>query len=186
MSDIQITATSEQIEKAMQMLESIPGSAEKALSLALNRSLEATKTEAVRAASQEYTAKQKSIRPLIKLKKSGAKSPEAEISSVGRRINTMEFKVAPKTDTTGNKRKPIRVQVKKGGGATLTRSFVHDGRVFTRIGSTGKHIRPLYSPAVPQMLNNEHVVERTEKKAVETVEKRLDHEVGRILDKAVK
>ena len=183
---IKITAANEQIEKAMQMLEGIPGGAEKALSLAINRTLDSAKTEAVRAVSDEYTIKQKNVRPTLRVKKSNASTLEAEIISEGSNINLMEFKVSPRTDTTGNKRKPIRVQVKKGGGDTLTRAFVWNGNVFEREGNTRLPISRLFGPAAPVMLNNEQVVERVQKKAVETVEKRLDHEVGRLLDKAVK
>lgn len=186
MSDIQVTATSEQIEQAMRMLEGIPGGAEKALSLAMNRSLDSAKTEAVRAVADEYTVSRKNIRPTMRVKKSNASNLEAEIVSTGASLPLMEFKVAPRSDTTGNRRQPIRVQVKRGGGDTLTRSFIHAGRVHERIEETRLPIRPLSGPAVPVMLNNEQVVERVERKALETVEKRLDHEVGRLLEKAVK
>lgn len=186
MSDIQITAKSDEIEKAVKMLAGVPGGAQKALSLALNRSLDSAKSEAVRAVAEEYTVKQKQVRPTMRAKKSSASNLEAEIVSTGASLPLMEFKVAPRSDTTGNRRQPIRVQVKKGGGGKLTRSFIHKGRVYEREGETRLPIRPLSGPAVPVMLNNEQVVERVEKKAIETVEKRLDHEVGRLLDKAVK
>ena len=184
MSDIKITATSEQIEKAVKMLTGVPGGAEKALSLSLNRALDSAKTEAVRAVAEEYTVKQKIIRPTMRVKKSSTSNLEAEITSVGGSLNLLaNFKVSPRTDTTGNKRQPIRVEIRKKG--TLTRSFVHKNHVWSRIGKERLPIRPLYGPAVPVMLNNEQIVDRVTDKAIETVDKRIDHEISRILDGAV-
>ena len=185
MSDIKITATSDQIEKAVKMLAGVPGGAEKALSRSINRALDSAKTEAVRAVAEEYTVKQKQIRPTMRVKKSSTSNLEAEIVSTGGSLNLMEFKVTPRSDTTGNRRQPIRVQVKRGGGGKLTRSFVHSGRVYEREGESRLPIRPLSGPAAPVMLNNEQVVDRVTDKAIETVDKRLDHEINRILDGAV-
>ncbi|MGG1391277.1 hypothetical protein ABE386_26690, partial [Brevibacillus brevis] len=43
-------------------------------------------------------------------------------------------------------------------------------------------IKGLYAPAVPQMLDNEKVRKSIQNKMLETLDKRLEHEIGRVLD----
>ena len=178
-----IKATSKQIEKAEKLLAGIPGGAEKALMRALNRAIESAKAEAVRAVGDVYTAKPKTVRAGIFLRKASPKKLEANLVSSESNLRLKEFKVSPKADTTGNKRRPIRAEIKKGRQLDdLERAFVWDGHVYEREGDYRIPIRPRFGPGVPIMLNNDAIVDRVMEQAVKSVDKALEHEIEHILD----
>ena len=55
--------------------------------------------------------------------------------------------------------------------------------VYERIGVERFPVRELYGPATPQMMySNEDVLDEIEEKMAETYEKRIDHEILRVLN----
>ncbi|MBR1487091.1 MAG: phage tail protein, partial [Synergistaceae bacterium] len=81
--------------------------------------------------------------------------------------------------------KGIRGAVKRDGIKSIPDGFlVNRGgkyKPFTRTGTGKWSIKSLVSPAIPQIVKNEEIVKIVEQKAVERFEKRLDHEVMRML-----
>ena len=52
-----------------------------------------------------------------------------------------------------------------------------------RVSSRRLPLKQLYGPAVPSMVKNEEVIERIQKEATETLEKRIDAEINNILQR---
>ena len=93
-----------------------------------------------------------------------------------------------KFNTRVNGSGQVVTQVKRSGSAeTLNRAFSasmegHRG-VYERVGASRFPVRELYGPATPQMIySNEAVTDAVEEKMAETYEKRIDHEILRILN----
>ena len=169
---------------ARKRLAGIPGGVEKALVRAVNRAAAQSKTAAVRKAAEIYTAKGKDVRPTMAVKKATASSPEATITSRGPHLGLEHFKHRPTKDTTGAKRRRIRVAVKREGGLKpLGASFVWQGKIFRRKTTKSLPVSKLSGPSVPEMLGNEEVREAVETTANEVIARRIDHEAKRLLEK---
>lgn len=180
-----IEFTAEQIEKAERMLEHIPGAAPKAMARALNRAAESAKTEAGRKVRESYYVKSSDVSSTIKIYKASETDLNALVISRGNLMPLMKFRVTPRKPTP-NRKKPIVARVKRGSGGPIKHAFVarmnsgHIG-VFTRAGKQRIPINENYGPSIPEMLNSESVSAWVEQKATETLDKRLDHEISRIL-----
>lgn len=180
-STIKLTAD-KAMERAQKLLSEVPSGAETALMRALNRAAQSGKSQAVKEVRARYTVKAGDIRKTLTTTKATRTNLEAEIVSRGSPLSLAAFKHTPKTDTTGAARKRVRVAVKKEGGLKpLGQAFVWRGKIMQRIGKTRLPIEKKIGPAVPSMIGNPDVVEAIEEKTQETVVKRLDHEVNRIL-----
>lgn len=190
---IRITAD-KAFDRAKKLLSEVPGGVETALMRALNRAAQSGKAQAVREVRARYTAKAGAIRETLTNTRATLTNLEAEIVSRGSPLNLADFKHTPRTDTTGAARKRVRVSVKKEGGLKpLGQAFVFNGQIFSRTGkfivaTRGRHkdkrveqVEKKIAPSVPSMIGNPEVVEAIEEKTQETVIKRLDHEVNRIL-----
>ena len=178
---IKITAD-KAVERAKKLLSEVPGGVETALMRAVNRAAQSGKAQAVREVRARYTVKAGDIRKTLTTTKATRTSLEAEIVSRGSPLSLASFKHTPRTDTTGASRKRVRVAVKKEGGLKpLGQAFVWQGKIMQRVGKTRLPIEKKIGPAVPSMIGNPEVVEAIEEQTQETVVKRLDHEVNRIL-----
>lgn len=80
----------------------------------------------------------------------------------------------------------IFVSVKRGGGKKVARSFSLKGRFVAREGKERYPIKGLYGPAVPQLFENQEVMDTMEKRGSEILEKRLEHELDLILKGTLK
>lgn len=169
-------------ERAEKLLAGIPGGIEKATSRALNRALQEGRTAGTREATRRYTVKAKDVRPTFKMHKASGSNLEAELSSNGRSLPLSAFAHKPNSDTTGARRKQVRVGVKKGGLKPLGQGFIWQGRVMQRLGKSSYPIEQKYGLAVPVILNNEEIVDKVVETMGEAVDKRLEHETQRILD----
>lgn len=182
----QIEVKSNSIDKAIKYLSGVPGGFETAMMRASNRALQEGRTAAVREATKQYTVKARDIRPTFKMHRASKANLQASLESKSGRLPLSTFAHRPTTDTTGANRKQVRVSVKKGGLKPLGQAFVHDGRILQRLGRTSYPVQQKFGPAVPSMLDNDEVVDKVVETMAKSVDKRLDHEVGRILDGAVK
>lgn len=180
-----IELTIPQLDKLQRMLSEIPEKIPIVTARAINRSAEAAKTQAGRSTRETYHIKQKDITSTMKVKKAYPADLSAEIKSVGSVLELMKFKVK------ANKPLPTRgryavVSVKKGSSKPINGGFVvgmNNGHtnVFTRVSKKRLPIRGHYGPSVPQMLGNDNVTKAVEDKAMEELEKRLEHEIDRVL-----
>ncbi|MGN1369367.1 MAG: hypothetical protein ACI4WX_10890 [Aristaeellaceae bacterium] len=170
-------------ERAEQILAGIPGGAKKATGSALARAGNAGKTTAKRAVTEEYNVSpglfSAYTRNINHFKSEAGGGLSVVFGYQGRTIPLIHFVRSPGT--------PVHVSVMKGAGATLDHAFDanvngHFG-IFERVGKKRFPIKELYGPSTPQMMySNEAVLDKVEEKVVETFEKRLDHEISRILN----
>ena len=154
---------------------------------AMNRAVEQGRTAAIRCVTKEYTVKARTVRETMNIKKASKDDLKTELTSRGSRLPLRDFRHSPSTgDTTGSNRKQIRVAVKRGSMRPLENAFVYRGRIFQRLGSARLPVEQKFSNAVPVMLNNEKVVKAVTETMESAMSRRLDYEVKRTLDKAVK
>lgn len=171
------------MERAASLLSGVKNGYEVAVSRAMNRAAVSGRAAAVTTIREEYTIKASTVRRNFAISKASKGNLEAIVSSKGPNIPLVNYRVSPKTDTTGTKRKQVRVAVKKKGGLKpLGQSFVYRGRVLQRLGNARLPVREVYGPAIPLISGNNTVYENVEKTMREAFLKRLDHEVGYLLD----
>lgn len=180
-----VTVTKGQIEKARELLHGFPGATRKVLAKSVNRSITSVRTEAVRKTREIYTVKARDVRDTIHLTRSKPSRLTGVISSVGSALPLSSFDHRP-TTVNGKRRTPIRVTVKRGEHQALDRAFIArvggNKSIYERVGKKRMPIRKLYSLSVPQMIGNEGTVQSMADKARETMDKRLDHEIDRVLN----
>lgn len=181
-----IEVSAAQIDRAENMLKHIPKSAPKALARAINRAANSARTEAGRKARETYHINHKDVISTIRIDRATSMSLAAKVTSRGNTVSLAKFRVTPKQPAP--KRKiPISVRVKRGEGGPVKRAFVarvqngHLG-VFERAGKRRLPFQELYGPPVPVMLGSPTVRAWVEEKAAETLDRRLEHEIGRILE----
>lgn len=182
-----ITFDDSQKRRSELLLAGIRNGASKAASRAINRAILTARSESINKAREEYTVKAKDVRETLKISKATPRRPIAVISSLGAPLPLSSFQVSPKT-VNGKRRSAIRVSVKKGGRQSFDRAFIArpSGQidVYERAGKKRLPIRKLFGPSVPQMVGNPKVISHIADKAREMMDKRLDHEIGRLLDGA--
>ena len=109
----------------------------------------------------------------------------ALLKSRGELIPLDHFKYTPKQPRPKNPPKSLKVQVKKTGYKELFHAFVADingPKIWQRAGAPRLPIKRLMGPAIPQMLGQQNVREAVLQRAAETYNKRLDHEINRMLE----
>lgn len=170
-------------ERASKLLEGIPGGVEKATVSALNRALQEGRTAGVREVTNIYAIKAKDVRGAIELRAANKGDIEAEMFVSGTNLSLKRFAIRPNSDTTGAKRRQVRVARKKGRFETLDKGFVWRGHAFRREGNKRLPIEKQFGPSIPAMFGNDNVVDKVEDTMVKAVDKRLEHETNRILNK---
>lgn len=191
--EIRVTGVDE-IEKK---LGNLKNKAPTVLYRAINRAAQKAKTETKREVADKYYITQKEVSDTIHLTKASAAKLSAELTSKGGPIALSKFKVSPRKQVSRTKRGKVspavyKAGVEKAGGVKplsgdpkaffATMSSGHEG-VMERISSRRLPLKQLYGPAVPSMIKNEEVIERIQKEATETLEKRIDAEINNILQR---
>ncbi len=184
-----IVVTEKQTRLAQQMLGHIPGAVKKALAGAINRAAEGARTEAVRGATEQYYIGAAEVRGTIKISKAQSTRLISYVRSraTGRPLSL--FKVNPGKPATYWDRPDILkvATTKRGSLKPLSKAFVEIGRtsgnihVLSRVGRERYPLRIQYGPSVPQMLGQERIAGQIERRAMVTLNDRLDHEINRLL-----
>ena len=78
-------------------------------------------------------------------------------------------------------KKGIFVSVKKGQGGIIARSFSNNGTFMQRTSPSRFPIKTLRGPAAPQLFENPEVMEEMSRAAIQMYEKRVEHELGRLI-----
>ena len=176
MLDIKIDSS--ELERAKKLLANIPKAYQTAINHAINRTLESMKAEAVRQTTERYHAKASTIRKTLKVEKS-----RNALVSRGTRLKITDYQF-----------RPVRARAKNYYGAVRkSGSKNFPGAFFIRLGSAGKQypyirvgkgrwdIKAIFSPAIPQVLQNPETIDAMRTKAGEVFSQRLNHEVMRAL-----
>lgn len=178
---IKVEAVNSSIERAAKLLNGVPKGFEQALVSSLNRALLEGRTAGTREATKRYTVRAGIIRKTMAMHRASKSNLEAELVSRGRRLPLKQFKHKPVTDTTGAKRKQVSVAVRQGTLKPLGQGFIYRGMVMQRLGSNRLPIEQKFSISVPNVLNNEEIVDAIQERMGQSVEKRIAHETERIL-----
>ncbi|SMF88159.1 Prophage minor tail protein Z (GPZ) [Paenibacillus uliginis N3/975] len=151
----------------------------------INRATQRAKTETGRKVREKYVIKQKEVVQTIRIKKAASNKLQATLTSQGHSIPLIKFTVAPKRKLK-KAPKALKAAVYRGGvkkpipGAFIATAGTHLG-VFMRAGRKRLPIGELRGPAVPSMVGNEEVREHVQQVYGEEMEKRLPHELDRML-----
>ena len=181
---IQVAIDAKALKRHARRLDKIKGGAPKAMSLALNRTVRSGKTEVSKQARAIYLIKKRDLDATISTRTAGMRA-EVRSKHVGM-LPLYDFQVKPKRAFSG---RLLHEAVKKGGGGTLGRAFVgqmksgHAG-VFARATDKRLPIRELWAISAPIMISQEPVAEPAMEKMNEVFQKRMDHEIGRLLASA--
>ncbi|KZL88710.1 phage tail protein [Clostridium magnum] len=179
-----ITINATKVKEVEKELGQYKTKAPLALSRALNRAAANAKTNASKKAREKYNIKARDVNSTIKIAKASKGSLRAVVKSTGERLPLIKFKVSPPNPRPKKPPKVLRVAVKKGGLKELVGGFVasiNGNKVFRRTLKSRLPIEQLFGPAVPQMLGNVSVKEFIEGEAAKVFDKRLDHEIQRIM-----
>lgn len=174
------------LDRVTKLLAGISGGVYKAVGSALTRAAAAGKTAAKQPVTREYSISQSEFLSQTRNINHFARDTGGGLSVVfgfrGNVIPLMKF------NTRVNNSGQVVTQVKRSGAAaTLDRAFTaqmggHRG-VYERVGVKRFPVEELYGPATPQMMySNEEVMDEIEDKMAETYEKRIDHEILRVLN----
>lgn len=174
-----------QIEQAEKVLSHISGGVSKAASRAINRAVEASRAAAVTKIREDYYVAAGTVRDTMTIRRASPTNLFAMVRSSGKRMSLMAFRVRPAEPLKGGRRAIVKVAVKKTGYKPLRHAFVvrlkNSVGVFERTTKKRFPIKKLMGPAVPQMLGTDKVSSYVENKAQETLTKRFEHEVDRML-----
>ncbi len=164
---------------------------------ALNRTAQNIQSNIKKEVRQRYVIKASHIQEAIgKPKKATFQDLTITVKTRGGPIPLDRFKIKPGTASEQQRRRKLfNVTIKKGETKEMERAFVTDFvkrkkdgssavMAFRRTGKTRLPVERLFGPTIPSMINNEEVRENIMEEATNTFQKRLDHEIDRILKKS--
>lgn len=181
-----IEITNEQIERVNSILGGIKNAPNKAFYNTINRALSTVRSKSGKMIRETYQIKQKDIssNQNMKMKRASTSNLEGQIEFAGTMIPLIKFKVSP----TEPRKKSVSVSVLKSeGGKRLQSAYVANlGRygvgVFERMTSKRETSQQLFGPSTAHMMENTNVLQKVETAAQETINKRVEHEISRILN----
>lgn len=193
---MKIDLSNEIADKAAQAIETLGNEGKKAVAKALNRANAGVKTDASRVVRTRYNIKAGTIKESFTTgKRASSKGLMASTKSTGSRTPLIAFSASPARP--GGRKPPGGVSVKvRNTRKRIPGSFVakmkngHVG-VFKRSGDYGRNdsgdlekIEELHTLAVPQAIEWEEKAQgKISDMTAERFDKRLDHEIGRALEK---
>lgn len=180
-----------QKEQVARRLGDLGNKAPAVIARALNRAAIETRTKIIAQTREEYFVKAGDVRSTIRITKATSDRTRVIIKSRGAKIELAAFKVRPGMPSPKKPPQIWRVAVKKDGLKGLPGAFLVRGtstgklHVVTRVTPARYPIRTMYGPAVPQMigqnLSNREYARMVEVEAEKSFNKRLDHEINRLL-----
>jgi hypothetical protein len=179
---VALTVDSRQLAKLHRSLDHIKNGVPRALASAMNRALSTGQTTVKREIRKDYLIKAKDIPTKVKKASFGALRGEIRIEQG--MLDISKFKYLPKGVQRRKKKKPLFVQVKRGGGGIVKRAFVTASGVFQRIGAARLPIRRIIAIGAPIMATQPSVGPAVNKAMGDTLAKRIDHEIKRVLASA--
>lgn len=195
---VEIDTNVDEIEKK---LSEITDKSQLVMMRAMNRTVSTITTSVKKEVSARYFVSQKNVAKTLHIEKSTTGNLTASVISEGSKLGLEKFKVSPlrpvKLSKNG-KRTPgvYKAAIKKAGGlkpltgkniiGRKNKPFVaimsngHTG-VFFRETWDAYPIKSIMGPAVPQLAGKKEVMEKVNKQANETLQKRIEHELGRVM-----
>lgn len=178
-----ITIKVDHAEQLERLFSIAPKEAKIIMWRALNRAATAARTRASVSVRSRYIVKASDVKKRIKIRKATAANLSAQLRASGPVTPLMKFDVTPKFPDA----MPVRARVLKGSGRKpiqsgfVTRTNNGFVNVFTRVGQRRYPIKSRYGPSIPQMIGHEEPLEDITQRAQEILDKRLEHELSRLL-----
>ena len=176
-----IEVDSKGLEKVQKAMKEYPQDARAAMANALNRTASKTVSFTHEAVTDKYTAKRKSVKSTMNIKKARRNNLEAVVTSTDKRIKVSGFKYG-KTGTN----RIARPEIIRGQRKTSTsnpplfvgRANKSHGKqeVFVRTPGERFPISYGFSIGIPQMIQNNEVWKKVGKQAGEFLQQRFAHE----------
>lgn len=181
-----IEITENQINRVHAILGGIPNGVNKAVYSTINRALITLRSTSGKLIRGTYNIKASDIKTNqnMRMKRATLQDVEGTVLFAGTVIPLIKFGVNPKEPA----RKKVSISVLRAqGGKRLQSAYVANlGRygvgVFERLTSKRESSQQLYGPSVAHMMENEDVLNKAEAAAQETINKRIEHEITRILN----
>lgn len=180
-----IEVTEQQIDRVNLILGGLKNAPNKAFASVINRALTTIRSQSGKEVRKTYKIKQRDItsNQRMTVQRASGQNIEGSISYAGNLIPLMKFSVNPPAPH----KKMVSVSVlQSGGGKRLLHAYVANlGRgigVFERETSKRESSAQLYGPSPAHMVENEDVLSKVESAAMETIDKRVEHEISRILN----
>lgn len=157
------------------------------ISRVINRVVTNVKKNISISVRKRYVVKTGDIKKTLSSSKATSSKLSAYVKSEGIKIPLYKFRVSPKEPRPKNPPKSFKAKVLKSSSLKPLQGFVakmKSGHVsyFERSNKNRLPIKELYGPAIPQMIGQKEVWKNIEKDANETVEKRMVHEINRLLE----
>jgi len=178
-----ITIDPRELKKLEKVLRNIHNGLPRVLVPAINRTLSSGQTTLRREIRKIYTIKQKDIP--TKVRRANYSTLAGEIRVEQGMLGADKFIYRPHAPTA--RRRPLFVQIKKGGGGYVKQGFVSSGLSgpYQRRSGAGRlPIRKVIAIGAPIMASQPSVGPAVNETMANTLAKRLDHEIKRLLDKA--
>ncbi len=175
----------ESLSRINKILAGIPGGIWKASYAALKRAGDTAKTRAGQFAAEAYTIKKgdfmKNVHQKSHIKSESGGIVSMSISYAGNVLPLLTF------NTNYSRSGLLQTQVKRDGAtAVLERAFAARVfgpiGVFERVGEKRFPIEQKFGPSTAHMMSSEQVVEKMDATVRETFERRLEHEITRVLN----
>lgn len=180
-----IEIDADKLREVERRLRQYPKQAPVVISRALNRAATNVKSNASKKAREVYRIKAQDVNKSFKINRASRNNLSATVVSSGGSIGLEKFKTNAR-DPSQKKPRAFKAAVKKQGSLrTILRGFVADlsgVKVFRRTSKERLPIQRLFGPPVPQMVGNPELRRFIEDQAAETFEKRLDHEISRVME----
>lgn len=186
-----IRAKSDQIAKAQRLLSHTKKGASTAIANAINRSAEAARTELVRSVRATYHARYGTMLAAIRIRRAhpDMKIIKATLKVYDTRRPLIQFKVTPSEPHPGGRRPIVlKVAVRKDTGMKpYPGAFVAKGKktglpwVLKRTSNTRYPLHIKYGPSTSELAGTVKIREAVERRAQEMLDKRLDHEIERLI-----
>lgn len=180
-----IDVVEEDLPRIQKVLAGVSGGWQKAVGRALSRAGTSARTVAKGAVTKEYAISAgdflRETRNINHFVRTSSDGVEVVFGFAGNVIPLLRF------DTSVGRDGRVTSRVKRSGAkkaidhAFRAQMGAHTG-IYERIGPDRFPVRELYGPSTPQMMySNEDVMDKVEDKMVDTYDKRIDHEINRLL-----
>lgn len=170
-----------------------------AVAQAINRALENVKTVTVKGLTSQYAVKRATVAAAQKIRTANKRDLGGEVRYTGKAVPLEDFKLKPSKiqswkGKTVSARPQLAVEIKKGETKPYAHAFLQQiygdkPRVYARVpgkkveGFPGFPVKIQRGPAVAGMLEESGIAAEAQTSGNETLAKRIDHEISRMLTK---
>lgn len=182
-----ISVSAENLKAIQKALSGTPKKVNQVLSRAVNRAVTNVKSNISKKVREQYVVKASDVKDSLHITKATVGYPVAVVKSTGKKLNLTKFRISPiEPRPTSPPKNGYRVEVKKSEGLkTVPRGFLAYTKnslgFFQRTGSSRMPIKRLMGPSIPEMIGHEDTIEYIESEARSMLNKRIEHELERVL-----